>query len=74
MLICYFGTITDLQRKRLLGMKYMLMLFTGMWGLAQYGMQQAGMIPAVKGFDYLEFAEYLFTHDIQTLQAQYQPL
>jgi len=42
-------------------------------GLAQYGMQQAGLIPTVEGFDYLEFAEYLFTHDIQELQALYQP-
>ena len=49
----------------------MLMLFTGMWGLAQHGMQLAGLIPAVEEFDYLEFAEYLFAHDIQMLQEQY---
>ena len=72
MLVCYFGTVTDIQRKRLLGMKYMLMLFTGMWGLAQYGMQQNGLITAVEGFDYLEFARYLFTHDIQNIQFQYR--
>jgi thiamine kinase-like enzyme len=72
MLACYFGEISAWQRRRLLGMKYMLMLFTGMWGLAQYGMQQAGLIPAVEGFDYLEFASYLFTHEILELQAQYQ--
>jgi thiamine kinase-like enzyme len=72
MLACYFGTITHFHRKRLLGMKYMLMLFTGLWGLAQYGMQQNGQIPAVEGFDYLEFAGYLFAHDIQKLQVQYQ--
>ena len=58
MLTCYFGTITDYHRKRLLGMKYMLMLFTGLWGLAQYGMQQARLVPPVEGFDYLEFAGY----------------
>jgi hypothetical protein len=40
----------------------MLMLFTGLWG---------GLIQAVEGFDYLEFAEYLFLHDIQTLREQY---
>ena len=68
MLVCYFGQVTHQQRKRLNGMKYMLMLFTGMWGLAQYGMQSAGLIPAVEGFDYLEFAQYLFAHDIQDLQ------
>lgn len=71
MLNCYFGEITTWQIKRLLGMKYMLMLFTGMWGLAQHAMQQAGLIPAVDGFDYMEFAQYLFGHDIQDLQTQF---
>lgn len=70
MLACYFGTVTDWHRQRLLGTKYMLMLFTGMWGLAQHGMQQAGLISAVEGFDYLEFAQYLFDHDIRELQDQ----
>jgi thiamine kinase-like enzyme len=72
MLACYFGEITATQHQRLAGMKYMLMLFTGLWGLAQHGMQQAGLIPTVEGFDYLEFSEYLFAHDIRELQAQYQ--
>ena len=72
MLACYFGMSTDLQRRRLLGMKVMLMLFSAMWGLAQYGMQQNGLIPSIEGFDYLEFARYLFAHDIQKLQVQYQ--
>ncbi len=71
MLECYFGQVTDWQRKRLLGMKFMLMLFTGMWALAQHGMQQAGLIPPVEGFDYLKFAQYLFTHDIRNTQALY---
>ena len=35
MLKCYFGSVTAFQQRRLLGMKYMLMLFTGLWGLAQ---------------------------------------
>jgi len=72
MLECYFGTVTDFQRKRLAGMKFMLMLFTAMWGLAQYGMQRAGLIPAVQGFDYREFADYLFSHDVLELQTQYR--
>ncbi len=46
----------------------MLMLFTGMWGLAQHGMQRAGLIPPVEGFDYLEFAQTLFSHEIRDLQ------
>ena len=74
MLACYFGKITALQRRRLLGMKFMLLLFTGMWGLAQYGMQQNGLIPIVEGFDYQEFADYLFAHDILQLQEQVQSL
>jgi thiamine kinase-like enzyme len=71
MLACYFGNVTNFQRRRLMGMKYMLMLFTGAWGLAQHSMQQAGLIPAVEGFDYLEFAKHLFAHDIYDLQGQY---
>lgn len=74
MLACYFGQVTPFQRRRLAGMKFMLMLFTGVWGLAQHGMLQAGLIPAVEGFDYLEFAEYLFAHDIQERQMDYQRL
>ena len=72
MLACYFGETTPWQHRRLLGMKYMLMLFTGMWGLAQHGMQKGGLIPAVEGFDYLEFAEYLFAHDIKELEMRIQ--
>jgi thiamine kinase-like enzyme len=74
MLECYFGEATAFQQRRLLGMKTMLMLFSGMWGLAQGGMQKAGLIPAVAGFDYLEFAEYLFAHDIRALREQYTQL
>ncbi len=74
MLECYFGMASDWQRKRLLGMKFMLMFFTGMWGLAQHAMQQAGWIAAVEGFDYLEFARYLFAHDIRDVRASFQAL
>jgi thiamine kinase-like enzyme len=68
MLATYFGAVTDQHCRRLNGMKYMLMLFTGLWGLAQHGMQLAGLIPPVEGFNYLEFAEYLFAHDIRALR------
>lgn len=68
MLETYFGGVTAFQMRRLQGMKYMLMLFTGMWGLAQHGMQSVGLVPAVEGFDYLEFAEYLFDHVLPELQ------
>ncbi len=71
---CYFGAVSAFQRRRLAGMKYMLMLFTGAWALAQQGMQEAGLIPPPEGFDYHEFGEYLFAHDIPELQAQYRQL
>ncbi len=48
---CYFGSVTAFQQRCLLGMNYILMSFTGMWGLAQHGMQIAGLVPAVEGFD-----------------------
>ncbi len=70
MLARYFGVVSGQKRRRLLGMKYMLMLFTGMWGLAQHGMQLGGLIRPVEGFDYLEFAQYLFEHDIRELRSQ----
>jgi len=71
MLECYFGAVNAFQRKRLLGMKYMLMLFTGAWAFAQQGMVLGGLIQPVEGFDYLEFSQYLFEHDIRVLQAQF---
>lgn len=69
MLACYFDEVTGGQRRRLQGMKYMLMLFSGMWGLAQHGMVLGGLIPPIEEFDYLEFSQYLFTHDIQVLRS-----
>lgn len=72
MLESYFGEVGAGHRRRLLGMKFMLMLFTGAWGLAQHGMQTAGLIQPVSGFDYLEFAEYLFARDILELQRRYK--
>ncbi len=71
MLECYFGEVTKRVRRRLAGMKFMLMLFFGMWGLAQRGMQNAGLIEAVDGFDYLEYSQYLFEHDITQRQEEY---
>jgi thiamine kinase-like enzyme len=71
MLACYFGAVSIQQRRRLLGMKYMLMLFSALWGLVQAGMQHAGRIDAPQDFDYLEFAQYLLAHDVCDLQKQY---
>jgi thiamine kinase-like enzyme len=74
MLECYFSQVSDESRIRLSGMKFMLMLFTAMWGLSQYGMVKTGMIQEIEGFDYLEFAEYLFSHDVKTCQSSYLEL
>ena len=74
MLDCYFGEVSDASRTRLSGMKFMLMLFTAMWGLSQYGMVKAGLIQEIEGFDYLEFAEYLFSHDVKTCRTSYLDL
>lgn len=71
MLTCYFGACCDSQRRHLAGMKYMLMLFTAAWALVQHGMQTAGLVPLVKEFSYLEFADYLLAHELMELQAQY---
>ena len=74
MLDCYFGEVSNASRTRLSGMKFMLMLFTAMWGLSQYGMVKAGLIQEIEGFDYLEFAEYLFSHDVKTCRTSYLEL
>ena len=71
MLSEYFGTVTGHHRRRLQGMKFMLMLFSGCWGLAQQGMQRAGLIPSPEDFDYGEFAQHLFAHDILDLRRRY---
>lgn len=74
MLTTYFGETNTFHKRRLLGIKYKLLLFTGMWGFAQHGMQQAGLVPAVKGFDYLDFANYLFQNELPDLQARFHQM
>ena len=74
MLKCYFGEVREDSRIRLVGMKFMLMLFSAMWGLSQHGMQKAGLVQEVPGFDYLDFAKYLFTHDVKERRAEYLAL
>jgi hypothetical protein len=70
LLASYFGETHARQSRRLLGMKYMLLLFSAMWGLVQHGLQQAGEIPAPQDFDYLEYAQYLFKNDVRQLMEQ----
>ena len=59
-LTCYFGDVLPKHRKRFEGMLAMLMFFSAMWGLVQFGMQCEGQIQAVEDFDYLEYAEITF--------------
>jgi len=74
MLEHYFGEVTPFRWRRLQGMKFMLMLFSATWGLAQYAMQQAGLISPPQDFDYLEFARYVCEYDLLQLQEQYECL
>jgi thiamine kinase-like enzyme len=60
LLECYFGLVTPAHHSRLEGMKFMLLFFTAMWGLLQYGMQRKGIIPAFDGFDCLAYAQETF--------------
>ncbi|HUU78757.1 MAG TPA: choline/ethanolamine kinase family protein [candidate division Zixibacteria bacterium] len=74
LLNCYFEKVDDESRIRLAGMKFMLMLFSAMWGLLQHGMQKAGLVEEVEGFDYYDFAQYLFNNDVKARQADYLAL
>ena len=60
MLECYFGNVSKENWTRLEGMKYMLMLFTAMWGLLQQGMQNNGLVGEVEGFNFLEYSKATF--------------
>jgi len=56
----YFGEVTAFHWLRFDGMRFMLMHFNALWALIQDGHVRAGHIPAVKGFDYREYAENSF--------------
>jgi thiamine kinase-like enzyme len=57
---CYFGEVSAKNRKRLAGMQYMLMFYSAMWGMLQFGMQREGLVRLVDGFDFMEYAETTF--------------
>jgi thiamine kinase-like enzyme len=57
---CYFDEVHAENWHRLEGMKYMLMFFSAMWGLLQYGMQREGLVRIVEGFDFMEYANTTF--------------
>jgi thiamine kinase-like enzyme len=60
LLECYFGTVKLENRVRLEGMTFMLMFFSGMWGLLQQGMQNNGLVREVEGFNFSEYSEITF--------------
>lgn len=69
LLAAYFGEATPGRRRRLLGMKLALNLFTVSWALAQEGALARGLISAPKGFEYLGFARWLLAHEVRLLRA-----
>ena len=71
LLTTYFGEVTDFQRRRLLGMKYIRTLYNTLWGFTQGAMQRAGLIPTVEWFDYWAFAENLIANELRELHERY---
>ncbi len=67
LLACYFGEVHQENWTRLEGMKYMLMFFTAMWGLLQQGMLNEGLVQAVEGFDFMDYAKNTFDAMRKTL-------
>lgn len=59
-LACYFGDVTEQNRVRLAGMKFMLMFFSAMWSLLQKGLQNEGLVRVIEGFDFLAYANTTF--------------
>ena len=57
---CYFGKTDEYLWTRMAEMKFMILLYSVMWGLLQSGLEQAGIIPSVDGFNYLDYAVYMF--------------
>ena len=60
LLECYLGEVHPEHRARLKGMEFMVQFFAAMWGMLQNGLQRAGLVPVVSGFDYLEYAQATF--------------
>ena len=56
---CYFGWVDDALRTRMRHMKFMVLFYSVMWGLLQHGLQNAGIIPSIDGFNYLAYAQFM---------------
>ena len=72
LLLSYFGEVTPQRRLRLAGMKFMLMLFFATWGFVQHGLTEVGIVKAVEGFDYLDYARYLIENDVADCLRAYE--
>lgn len=59
-LVCYFGTVNAEIRTRFNQMKFMVLLYSVMWGLLQFGLQRQEIAPVVEGFDPLDYAKNMF--------------
>jgi len=42
-------------------MKFMVLFYSVMWGLLQHGLQNAGIIPSIDGFNYLAYAQFMLS-------------
>lgn len=56
LLECYFIDPGPVHKKRLEGMKFMVLFFIAMWGLLRYGMELQGIMPELSDFDSQAYA------------------
>ena len=59
-LYCYFGEVTEYHKLRLEQMKFMILFYSAMWGLLQHGLQRAGIVAEIEGFDCFAYAQEMF--------------
>lgn len=59
-LSCYFGDVTEYHKLRLEQMKFMILFYSAMWGLLQHGLQRAGIVVEIEGFDCFSYAQEMF--------------
>jgi thiamine kinase-like enzyme len=59
-LSCYFGNRTYDHKLRFEQMKFLILFYSAMWGLLQYGLQQTGVTEKIDGFNCLSYAQEMF--------------
>lgn len=70
-LSCYFGDVTDYHKLRFEQMKFLILFYSSMWGLLQYGLQQAGISEEIDGFNCLSYGLEMFAMMRQSNYWQY---